>query len=42
MKEYTRLDIIREAKENNVKYVRLQFTDMLGTVKNVEIPANQP
>ncbi len=39
MKEYTRLDIIREAKENNVKYVRLQFTDMLGTVKNVEIPA---
>jgi glutamine synthetase len=39
MKNYTRLDIIREAKENNVKYVRLQFTDMLGTVKNVEIPA---
>jgi glutamine synthetase len=39
MKEYTRLDIIREAKEKNVKYVRLQFTDMLGTVKNVEIPA---
>lgn len=39
MKEYTRLDIIREAKEKKVKYVRLQFTDMLGTVKNVEIPA---
>jgi len=39
MKNYTRLDILREAKENNVKYVRLQFTDMLGTVKNVEIPA---
>jgi glutamine synthetase len=39
MKNYTRLDIIKEAKENNVKYVRLQFTDMLGTVKNVEIPA---
>src|SRR5690554_668065 len=39
MKDYTRLDIIREAKENNVRYVRLQFTDMLGVVKNVEIPA---
>ena len=39
MKDYTRLDILRLAKENNVKYVRLQFTDMLGTVKNVEIPA---
>src|SRR5690554_1861164 len=38
MKDYTRLDIIREAKENNVRYVRLQFTDMLGVVKNVEIP----
>jgi glutamine synthetase len=39
MKNYSRLDILREAKENNVKYVRLQFTDMLGIVKNVEIPA---
>lgn len=33
-----RLEIIKDAKENNVKYIRLQFTDMLGTVKNVEIP----
>ncbi|PKK98500.1 MAG: type I glutamate--ammonia ligase [Tenericutes bacterium HGW-Tenericutes-2] len=38
MKNYTRLDIIKSAKENDVRYVRLQFTDMLGTVKNVEIP----
>ena len=38
MKNYTRLDILKSAKENHVKYVRLQFTDMLGTVKNVEIP----
>ena len=29
---------LKMAKENNVKYIRLQFTDMLGTVKNVEIP----
>ncbi len=39
MKNYTRLDIINAAKEHNVKYIRLQFTDMLGVVKNVEIPA---
>lgn len=38
MKNYTRVDILEEAKKNDVRYVRLQFTDMLGTVKNVEIP----
>ncbi|MCD8562181.1 MAG: glutamine synthetase family protein, partial [Acholeplasmataceae bacterium] len=38
MKNYTRTDILRLAQENDVRYVRLQFTDMLGTVKNVEIP----
>ncbi|MFA7422982.1 MAG: type I glutamate--ammonia ligase [Acholeplasmataceae bacterium] len=39
MKYYTRIEILESAKANNVKYVRLQFTDMLGIVKNVEIPA---
>ncbi|RJX25074.1 MAG: type I glutamate--ammonia ligase [Acholeplasma sp.] len=38
MKDYTRADILRLAKENDVRYIRLQFTDMLGVVKNVEIP----
>lgn len=38
MKNYTRQDILKFAKEKDVKYVRLQFTDMIGTVKNVEIP----
>jgi glutamine synthetase len=38
MKNYTKEYIIKSAQEHNVKYVRLQFTDMLGTVKNVEIP----
>jgi glutamine synthetase len=38
MKNYTRLEVLKSAKENNVRYIRLQFTDMLGTVKNVEIP----
>ena len=38
MKNYSRADILASAKENDVRYVRLQFTDILGVVKNVEIP----
>lgn len=34
-------EILKEAKEQNVKYVRLEFTDMLGTMKNVEIPVSK-
>ncbi|WP_163102286.1 type I glutamate--ammonia ligase [Peribacillus alkalitolerans] len=41
MVKYTREDITRLAKEDNVKYIRLQFTDILGTIKNVEIPVSQ-
>src|SRR3954467_15883465 len=41
MAKYTREDIERLAKEENVKYIRLQFTDILGTIKNVEIPVSQ-
>ena len=28
-------------KEENVRYLRLQFTDILGTIKNVEVPVSQ-
>ncbi|WP_106497543.1 type I glutamate--ammonia ligase [Lentibacillus sp. Marseille-P4043] len=28
-------------EEENVRFIRLQFTDMLGTIKNVEIPLSQ-
>jgi glutamine synthetase len=38
---YTREDILRIAKEENVRFIRLQFTDLLGIVKNVEIPISQ-
>ncbi len=31
-------EIKRLIKENNISYIRLQFTDMLGDVKAVEIP----
>lgn len=41
MAKYTREDIFRLAKEENVKYIRLQFTDLLGSIKNVEIPVSQ-
>ena len=36
-----REDIKRIIKENNVSYIRLQFTDMLGDVKAVEIPTSK-
>lgn len=39
--KYTKEDIYRLVKEENVKYIRLQFTDLLGTIKNVEIPTSQ-
>jgi glutamine synthetase len=38
---YTREDILKIAKEQNVRFIRLQFTDLLGTIKNVEIPVSQ-
>ncbi|PMC38538.1 type I glutamate--ammonia ligase [Bacillus sp. UMB0899] len=41
MAKYSREDIVSLVKENNVKYIRLQFTDILGTIKNVEIPTSQ-
>ncbi len=41
MKGYRAEDILRMAKEEEVHYIRLQFTDLLGTIKNVEIPISQ-
>ncbi|CEG26892.1 type I glutamate--ammonia ligase [Bacillus sp. B-jedd] len=41
MARFTRDDITKMAKQENVKFVRLQFTDILGTIKNVEIPISQ-
>ncbi len=39
MAKYARKDILKSAEDENVRYVRLQFTDMLGDIKAVEIPA---
>lgn len=35
----TAADIRREVKEKNVTFLRLMFTDIMGIMKNVEIPA---
>ena len=34
-------DDIRKFAKENVRYLRLQFTDILGTIKNVEVPVSQ-
>jgi glutamine synthetase len=41
MPKYTREEVVRHINEHNVKFIRLQFTDMLGTIKTVEIPLSQ-
>jgi len=38
MAKYTKEQILRNAEEENVRYVRLMFTDINGTIKSVEIP----
>lgn len=35
----TKEQVLEKARQLNVKFVRLQFTDILGVVKNVSIPA---
>lgn len=40
-RQYDKEEILRHADAHNVRYVRLQFTDLLGIVKNVEIPVDQ-
>lgn len=41
MKNYTREDILKLAEEEDVEFIRLQFTDILGNLKNVAITSSQ-
>lgn len=41
MNHYTREDIVRLVEEEDVEFIRLQFTDMFGNLKNVAITASQ-
>ena len=38
---YSKEDIIRIVKEEDVKFIRMQFTDIFGQLKNVAITASQ-
>lgn len=39
--KYTKEDIIRIVEEEDVEFIRLQFTDIFGTLKNVAITSSQ-
>ena len=41
MKKMTKEMILNKAKELNIKFIRLRFTDILGMPKNVEIPVRE-
>ena len=41
MSKLTKEDILRDAKEKNVEFVRLQFTDVFGLMKNVAVTVSQ-
>ncbi|RZT00556.1 type I glutamate--ammonia ligase [Cuneatibacter caecimuris] len=41
MADYTRDDVLKMAEEEDVEFIRLQFTDMFGTLKNIAITAKE-
>lgn len=41
MSKYSKEDVLRLVQENGVKFIRLQFTDIIGTLKNVAITDKQ-
>lgn len=41
MSNYTKQDIMQMVEDEDVEFIRLQFTDMFGTLKNVAITASQ-
>ncbi len=41
MSKYSKEDVLRLAKEWDIRFIRLQFTDILGIIKNVDIPVAQ-
>lgn len=41
MQKYTKEDVLRIVKEQDVRFIRLQFTDIFGILKNVAITSEQ-
>ncbi|WEV55036.1 type I glutamate--ammonia ligase [Leuconostocaceae bacterium ESL0723] len=39
--QYTKEDIKQIVADENVEFIRVTFTDVLGTIKNVEVPTSQ-
>ncbi|WP_255948297.1 glutamine synthetase beta-grasp domain-containing protein [Brucepastera parasyntrophica] len=41
MHDYTKEDIMRMVSDNDVRFIRLQFTDIFGNLKNIAITTSQ-
>lgn len=41
MGRYTREDILRLVREEDIQFIRMQFTDIFGQLKNVAVTASQ-
>ena len=41
MEGYTREEILRLIQEEDVQFIRMQFTDLFGQLKNVAITVSQ-
>ena len=41
MSKYTKSDIWRMIEEEDVEFIRLQFTDLFGMLKNVAVTTSQ-
>lgn len=41
MVKFTRKEVEEASKKENVRFLRLMFTDILGVIKNVEVPISQ-
>ena len=39
--KYTKQDVLRLVQEEDVEFIRLQFTDIFGTMKNIAITTSQ-
>ena len=40
MSKYTKEDIIRLVSDEDIEFIRMQFTDIFGQLKNVAITAS--
>ena len=41
MGNYSKAEILRIVEDEDVEFIRLQFTDMFGNLKNIAIPASR-